>query len=540
MKTKNTRIISAVLSAALLLGSCALSSCGKKIKNYDEKKKSSEAAVEDYFIYLSKGKYDKLSRYTDKEYDPFQNLDGLVDPSQLELWNAYLSKIKYEITDFFIVEDMDDATDVDVQLKIIDAKKLLSKNSSFGSISEICDAVSDCDTYKKVDTTIELTCIKDGKRCTIDNTQVLFDKIKSEVDLLAAAAPDKSSSFENCLNEFMQKLVAMDMKYLNSRDFSTGMYDLEDYDQFFHGFYQTMASYITYQIELTSISDTDAGFVIHISKKDEDQAFKDFFDDPVNVSPLLEDMLNIIVYTDPSMTDLDNMDLLQFDKLLPGFKNVLESENTITLDVKGVIKLGDSYEHGYRLDGDFSEVFPLADIEEYLDDKDDEYGYAAYRAAIQTLHDDGRITDKDYERLMRTFGEATHDLDHLDQVMIAHGYTADLKKNGLSDSVKYTKDKIRVEVITGSDYDPTSCLYEGMDMMEDLYDEIEDESLEGDVTGGGVFAEFRGQYLDDAEPVEVYYVHSAAREYIIAFMAEDVKDKDIEDIQAILQELNLD
>ena len=141
---------------------------------------------------------------------------------------------------------------------------------------------------------------------------------------------------------------------------------------------------------------------------------------------------------------------------------------------------------------------------------------------------------------MRTFGETTHDLDHLDQVMLAHGYTADLNKNGLSDPVKYTKDKIRVEVITGNDYDPTSCLYEGMDLMEDLYDEIEDGSLEGEVTGGGVFAEFRGQSLDDSKPVEVYYVHSAAREYIIAFMAEDVKDKDIEDIQAILQELNLD
>lgn len=541
MKTRMTRI-SAFLMSAVLLVSMSGCSGGKKRK---EMKKLAEGVVENYLVFLSTGKFDKLSRYCDPKDDQFQDIldlnskekagtDIYPHPDYLPYWKAYLSHLKFTLGEFSLD---DDNGKIEVEVDLIDAKKAL-RSSVEPSSEDILYYLTDADVYTNKSITFSLDCDTDNGTCTIKNTQALFKECKKQFDIVLDELPMKNSKLDGLLREFMDHAIAMDMDYLESDGFYLG-FEPSVYSYHELPYYRAMTSFYSYEYEFVDGSDDWAEFKMTVTKKDEESALFNFFHKAANIAPSFEKFLSYAIKAPKGYNGLE--ELWPIDPLIPGFTDSLSTCDDKTIIVRGEIRLDPHVPLGYRITGVFDDVFPTIITDDYAAvTADPVFSHDIYTIAAENLLKKGSITEKEYERLQRLLN---YDLSYTkyEATMMEHGYTQSARGTGGFHS--YSKgERILVDVETFSgDNGVDSAVIESMHSYSDLEIKIANGEFPGELTGGWGFFEFYGKTTTgDLPPEDTYICCVAVENRLFTFTIYSYTEEDISEIKALMHELQLD
>lgn len=543
MKKGMTRISAFLMSAVLLVGTAGCSG-NKKTK---EMKKTAEGVVENYIVFLSTGKLDKLSRYCDPEDDPFQDVlqlngdknsksdddskdDIYPTPEYLPFWQAYLSHLKFTFGDFTL--DGDEGK-LDVSLDLIDAKKSL-RSSVEPSSEDILHYLQEADTYINKPITLTLDCDTDSGTCKIKDTKVLFKECKKQFDIVLKELPMTNAKLDTLFREFMAHVIDMDMDYLNSDGFYLG-FETSEYSYSDLPLYRAMTELYSYEYEFVAGSDDWAEFKMTVHKKKEDEALLLFLASPVNWAPTYKKMLKYALEAPVGFNGLENLWPLEemAPELTEFMRNRAEDKDYI---VRGEIRLDPHVSLGYRINGDFEDVFPAIIRSEYLGPSSDpQFINDSYKEAMQQLLSDLEISQQEYDRLYRMLDSGLTDT-HYSEVMEKHGYTESKKNrdgfNNFSKDSRITFEIVKEDSVNGA-------LIDGLQDYTEIEEAIADGRYTGNLSGGWMSYEFRGQKPEGDAMKDAYRRFIIFSNHTLKITVTDCTDADVDEINTILSELGL-
>ena len=543
MKTGLTRVSAFLMSAVLLIGMTGCSG-NKKTK---EMKKTAEGVVENYLVFLATGKYDKLSRYCDPENDQFQDIlklknddnadsdddstgDIYPEPDYLPFWQAYLSHTKFTFGEFTL--DGDEGK-LDVSLDLIDAKKAL-RSSINPSSDQILNYLQDADTYTTKPITLTMDCDTDSGKCKIKDTKVLFKECKKQFDIILKELPVKNPKLDAMFKEFMDHMLAMDMDYLDNDGFYLG-FDPSEYAYSDLSLYRAMTELYTYDYEFVAGSDDWAEFKMTVHKKDEADALLLFFASPANWAPSYKKMLKYALEAPVGFNGLE--DLWPIDEMAPGLQSYMQNRaKDKDYIVRGEIRIDQHVSHGYRMNGEFEDAFPAIIEDVYMvPSSTPDFIDDAYREAMQQLLSDLEISQQEYDRLYRMLDSGLTDT-HYSEVMEKHGYTMSLKNhdgfNNYSKDSRITFEIVKEDSVNGA-------LITGLQDYTEIEAAIADGSYTGNLSGGWMSYEFRGQKPEGDAMKDAYERYIVFSDHGLKITVTDCTDADVDEINTILSELGL-
>lgn len=544
MKTGMTRVCAFLMSAVLLIGMTGCS--GKKKK--EEMKNLAEGVVENYLVFLSTGKYDKLSRYCDPKDDQFQDIIGLENSGEtgtgnasenkntyppreyLPYWKAYLSHLKFSFGEF----DLDGTKgSLDVDLDIIDGKKAL-RSSIKPSEEDVLRYLTEADTYVTKKVTLNLNFDTDENTCKIKNAQVLFKEVKKQFDIVLDTLPKKHPELEQDLRDFMDKIIKMDTEYLSDEAFYLA-FDPNRYNTTAMPLYREMACIYTYDFSFIDSGDDWAIFKLNVTKKDEERALDRLTESPANWALSYEKLLSYAIDAPQGYNGQE--DLWPLSPMLPVFREYLELESDKIVTVEGEIRKDPHTTHGYRVAADFEYVFPaLLENSYQFRTSDPDFLDEVYREAMQNLLDKRSISQEDHKRLQRL---VEFDLNgaRFSDIMEKHGFTlTSTNPDGINN---YSKDD-RIVIQVTKHYTADETLTTALSNYTLLESMIAGGTYTGELSGGLLSFEHRGQLTDNGTTTEVYSHFAAFKDHILNIYITNCTDADIEEARAILQEYGLD
>ena len=538
MANRHTRSISFLMTLVMLLSilgsTCA---CSKNSSKKNEKlKKDAQGIVENYLVYLSSGRTEKLSRYTDSENDPFQNQEFSMSQEEV-LWDALIKQLTFEFGDTEI--DDDEAT-VAVTIGLPDGKKIAgkSKDSPF-TYTSATTLVSESEKYIYAD--IEIPVSLEDDKAVISSTEELYEQGLEQFSTICDAIPEGDEDMKSKVEEFMQALHDMNIPYLYQH---SSIPHLDDYDPVAEGITEACNSFLTYEIEYVVLNNQNsADFIVHAHCKNSEKAAQNFFSDPVNLAPAFCDAFDAMAGGTVDF-EKEYYEYININDLVPGFIDELENTPDIDVDIPVTITVDGKDPSSYTIEGIFTEIMPPFDPLDYSDEIDEEGEILCYQTSIELLYANGRIDDNEYAMCRRALGVYSFDEAAFRDVMAKYGFTQDttqpldnLYENGQFFQVNLdNRDRI------------IDSALENGDVLRDTQAMIEEGVASGEVSGGWFDFEFIGSSTEDYIFIEgddgaehtVYLRSLVINEYILAFMILDYTDEDIEMTKTIIHDLGLE
>lgn len=533
------RILSSLVTGVLLIsiiGTCG--ACFRTNKKEEAQKKSCEGVVEDYLVFLRSGKLDRLKRYADPDGDPFQDI-SLQTTAQEDLWNAFIGKLEFE---FGETEISDDEATVSVTVSLPDAAKALKSEGS--SLTYISAVKLISDTRKTVESEIEipLEIGEDDDDTLITSTEELYDLVMEQYNIITEALPVGDVDKMTKLDQYMKKLLAIDIYYLYAHSHFT---ELDRYSDSYRKFYSAINSLITYELEYVSNDDDNtAHFVVHAHMKDYEQVASDFFTNPEKLAPMLYRIIENFVRND--LKD-DVYDELDFDALVTYFHDDLEASPTIDRDFQVTVEVDNPRDaDSFHVSGDLGSLILLFDPWDYIDELTEEDSLVIYKMAGQQLYDDGKITDLDLRQVFRSIEGHTFDEAKVDEVLTKYGFAKNSGSSG--DSLIYYDATGDFRIIIDPDLELMEPVFENSNLLVELNEMIEDGEMAGAVTGNCFDFSFQGMQIvqdydpnsDDAPEHKVYTRCISTTDAIYKISIFDYSDDQMEIIHSIIDELDLE
>ena len=540
MKTRNSCILSLAMSLMLLLSiTSGAAGCSKTKKTNDKLIRNCQGAVEDYLVFLTSCKFSKLDRYCDPDDDPFQ-MKSAIEGFQQPLWESILSKTEFEIGD---VEIDGDEAEVSVTLSLPDSKKILKSISDEITLSSVTDALDHSDKTTDVEVGIPLE-IEDEKNITITGTDEIYEAVEEQYNILMDGIPDQSEAMLAKVDTFMGKFIEMDFYYVFEH---AGIEVFNDYEEDYDQLYKTCMSFITYEIEPGSLIDEyTCTCLIHAHCKDFDEVASRFFIDPESLSPLVKTFLYSAI-KDRFDPNADYVDQMNFDALIPGFRDALEASPDIDVVIPVTITVDSNDSESYRIDGDFSSITPPFDPWIYMEDLEDQDVYDLYRYAIQSLLDEGEITEDEYYHISLCLDDKIFDSADYREYFTSHGF--EIQDDYGNSYLAIKGDTFWVSFVDAGDF-PDS-MYSAASNLEECKEGLSSGLYSGTLTGGWFDFTFEGQipssevFPSDAgheheDYCDVYLHTYCVDDYVVIALIVDPTDEQMTEMHDILLEMGLE
>ena len=522
------RAIAVTLAAAMVFASFT-TGCKPKKKNNDRLIKKCTSEVDDYMMYLTRGKFEKLSKYIAPEEDPLQNLDSLPS-SEKALSLTYISLLEYSIGET-IIED--ETATVIMTLTYPSAEGFAEEYPEPDNLQTILTDLRSFDETDEIDVEIILSCDEEEETCQLEDTTTVNDVVSEQVEIIKDLIPDNSQLAKKDIERFMDALISINTDYIVEH---SSALDSFYFDDEFMPLYTAQTSLWSYEIECGPIENEDeVSFTLHMHIKDR-EAVKEFFTTPETLAPVCHSFFSALVdpvpYTDPD----DHLDVLS---LVPGFKSYLEKAPTVDIDLQGILQYDEKDHSDFYIIINMEDVLPYDNPFEFTSDLTEEQVQEVYRAGYKTMYEDGKLTDEQYQEFQRALGETDFDRDSILSILEKHGFTTS-DKEFFDDMNSYVHDN-RTTIMLSEDDMRLDAFAEMYLIWASIYDDLDNdrEQFDGELSGDCLDLIFEGDMKIDTKKEPAYFRLFVVDSRIFMILIPEPTDEKMELVNEILKEAGL-
>ena len=524
------KILSLLLSLAVIL-SCA--GCVNR-KEIEKDKKRCSGTVEDYLEYLIRGQKEKLSRYCETEADPFQ---ASMDSKEENVFRIFLKNMEYEIRETTVKNKKGV---VSVKLSVLDASELIKKSGESFSQSDLSSI--DKKKEKMVDETIDLMLYYNDKfkAFFMESTEPVYRVVKNQVDKIVSVLPALDErAIRESVDKLMDAYFDADYRYFAKNSDTLGATDYIE-SSFYKDLYKEEASYLSYSIEILS-EDEKVNLIVHCHMKRAEAAWERVLKNPDELVPMMVPMIPALLEgTDFMHNEEELFRVLDFSAIIPRFREEMEKEPIVDIDIPCVIEVGDNGEIAQAVHGNFKEILPVGDFTELAPDYDDVDITSLYLKAADLALEKGTITQDQFKICRLAMSERQKSKEEIISILKKNGYkndSYDTAGNLMDDSFVNDQLTIHFEFEECEDFeDAYDIVY---DDYSDVLEMVKSGELKGDITGGPLYMVYSGGSPED-------YAVDSLRCYLIVandfcfqiLILEDTPEK-VEHLEALLEELGL-
>ena len=519
----------AVILAASIAFTSFATGCKPKKKNNEKLIKKCTSKVDDYMMYLTKGKIEKLSKYIDPEEDPLQHLDSLPS-SEKELSLAYISLLEYSIRETTIE---DETTTVIMTLTYPSAEEFADKYPEPENLQTLLKDLRSFDETDEIDVEIILSCDEEEETCQLIDTTTVNDVVSEQVEIIKDLIPDNSQLAKKDIERFMNALIPFNIDYIEEHSSALDSFYCADE---FMPLYTAQTSLWIYEIECGPIENEDeVSFTLHMHIKDR-EAVKEYFTTPENLAPVCYSFFSALVdpvpYTDPD-------DHLDVQSLVPGFKSYLEKAPTVDIDLQGILQYDEKDHSDFYIIINMEDVLPYDNPFEFTGDLTEEQVQEVYRAGYKTMYEDGKLTDEQYQEFQRALGETDFDRENTISILEEHGFTTS-DKEYFDDMNSYVHDN-RTTIMLSEDDMRLDAFTEMYLIWASIYDDLDNdrEQFDGKLSGDCLDLIFEGEMKIDAEKEPAYFRLFVVDSRIFMILMPDPTDEKMELVNKILEEAGI-
>lgn len=526
---RNRNRFGAVILAAAFLFTSFTTGCKPKKKNHDTLIKKCTSLVEDYMMYLTRGKMDKLSGFIHPDEDPLQNLSALSEPEQ-SLSRTYISLLEYSVGETTIEED---TATVIVTLTYPSAEKYIDAFPEQKELPTLLEDLRSFEETDEIDVEIILSCDEEEETCYLIDATTVNDVVTEQVSVLKDLVPDSTQLVKKDIDRFMQAIISWDLEYVRSHtDALMDYYGILE----FTPFYTAETSLWTYEIECDPQEKVDEiPFTLHMHIRDH-EAVKEFFTTPENLAPAVIVFYSELINPDPYV-GLDDTPAIQ--DLTPGLQSYLEKAPSLDIDIHGKIQYTGKDQSSHFIAIDLSQIMPYENPVEFVNELTGEQIMKAYRAGYEKMYEDGRLTDEQYHEFQRALAMTDYDPQNTVSVLEKHGFTSS-DSEYFDDTDTYV-DEYGTTILVGkkgADIDAFSEMYIVWAMITDELNGDRDE-FDGELRGDCLDMTFEGKMKIDTEVTQAYFRVFVLDEHLFIILMPDPTDKKMEVVNTILEEAGI-
>lgn len=382
MNTTTRKTIALLLTASM---ATTVFGCSK---DSDSKKKNDveadvQAVVEDYMSYLVAGKADKAAKLVIDGEDVITAATEDLSDDELAVYEAMLDYVTYEVSDA-------DGNDKKGSATVTISYPEVSVDDC-ASIDDVIDLLEDADLCED-EIEISLKYVDDELLIEADSATDVVELLVEEAtnnEYEFTSEPDGSDAmvvfeaYMNCL---------MDGDFMGADAYTMDQSDPPENFDLMAEIFETYFAGMDYEAEIFELTDEGAAIYVSGTAPDYEGACEDINNHDVLVALVAEFMDMQFNGADEAVVQATVMSIF-VDTIVNG----MDSRSDVPFE--GIVYMGIDSEGNYLVD-DASALTPSAPDMDFMDNVPEDEQVVIMTESIELLHNQGRMTDEDYEMVM--------------------------------------------------------------------------------------------------------------------------------------------
>lgn len=517
-----------LLRAFSLLIICALlmQLMGCKSRPSAQLRRQCEGVVEDYFEYIKKAKHDRLSRYIDRDDDPFQQME---DSENTQIFELFEKTLTYEIDESSF--DGEDAV-FKVYVTVRDGADVARSLNSAPTLTDVQNAIDKISATVSKTIELDLSFNKKLKSYMLDSTEEIYKFIDRQASKIYGkityTGPDDCKAQ---VDELIKAFTNFDLTYL---EYHTNLDLDDDYEpKYMMDLYRAEMATLQHSYTITSIDEEKAVILLHLEKNDGEEVLEKIVNDEEVISKLLSKYVVEVAEGKDFSTSNDILAYFDFSGIVDDFKTELNNSTKIKIDVSCTITNNGQDGTGFEFERDLDSLFPVPNCLDLVDDSIDDKQYEIYLRASEIAYEAGKMTKEQYDLLVRTFSPYPLSDEEVKTILAKYGYALD----SYTDTTKGDMDFESENAMASFDkFDGFESAYEDyMEQVRDLKEQIRSGEIAGKVEGVPL-----DLWIDASmQDLKIKLYTCVIQDRMISFSIMNPTDQDVEKWKEMLRELKL-